>query len=233
MILVSPTEPRTLLTMLQLAATERVRTHTLPEQLGADFLLGCRRRLVAVQRKSFPGDLVSSVQDGRLPLEVQLLQQVPVRYLLLEGSPTYTAEGLLMGVRGRDWTRSALRNLLRSVASWGVVIEWTYDQADTAATLVELAAYWRKPRHSAMLHRAKVSRKTTWGIATAESAALFFLQGLPGVGPTLAQALLNHFGGVPMEWTCALEDLESVEGIGAKRAASIYALLGKLKGGGK
>jgi len=54
---------------------------------------------------------------------------------------------------------------------------------------------------------------------------LHVLQGLPGIGPTRAELLLNLFGSVEAVMTASLERLERVEGLGKKRAEAIRQVL--------
>ena len=55
------------------------------------------------------------------------------------------------------------------------------------------------------------------------------LQGLPGVGPDRAVRLLGHFGSIEKIVTAAGDDLERVEGIGAKTSQAIRELLSEPK----
>jgi ERCC4-type nuclease len=57
------------------------------------------------------------------------------------------------------------------------------------------------------------------------SRRLFLLQGLPGVGPTLAHRLLVHFGCIERTFTGDASALAEVRGVGAKKAARIRELL--------
>lgn len=52
------------------------------------------------------------------------------------------------------------------------------------------------------------------------------IQGLPGIGPALAERLLDTFGGVENVFRADADALSGVEGIGRKKAEAIRALIG-------
>ncbi|MCP3932468.1 MAG: hypothetical protein GY705_25635 [Bacteroidetes bacterium] len=54
---------------------------------------------------------------------------------------------------------------------------------------------------------------------------LFFLQGLPKVGPSTAEALLKKFGSLEKVVTASEQELKTVEGIGKKKAMNIRNFL--------
>src|SRR5262249_20614827 len=55
---------------------------------------------------------------------------------------------------------------------------------------------------------------------------MFVLQGLPGIGPTLARRLLAHLGSVEGVITADADALAASPGIGPKKAARIRELVG-------
>jgi ERCC4-type nuclease len=56
---------------------------------------------------------------------------------------------------------------------------------------------------------------------------LFVLQGLPGVGPALAQRLLAQLGSVERVMTAGAAELAVVRGIGSKKAARIREIVSR------
>jgi len=222
MLLVSPTE-RDLLSLL----SGKAMSHSLPERYGADVLAVVEGRgKMAIQRKVFPDDLLASLDDGRLARELAMLSQTEYPVLILEGQPRWTSDGHLMQPWNSRWTRAQLRNLLRSV--WwlhGVPVEHTQDIEDTAAAVLELESWFRKEVHRSLLSRPKRPCRDSWGTSSQRDFARFFLQGLPGVGSVLAEAIFDRFGRVPMSWDCTLEELKSVYGIGEKRARALWEML--------
>ena len=222
MLLVSPTD-RELLSLLR----EKAMSSYLPERYGADVLAVVEGHgKLAIQRKTFPDDLLASLSDGRLARELPLLAQAEFPVLIVEGQPLWTADGHLMQPWNSRWTRAQLRNLLRSV--WrvhGVSVEHTDNLDDTAAAVLELETWFRKDVHRSLLTRPKTSTKDDWGLSNRRDFGRFFLQGLPGVGSTLAEQIFDHFGRVPLHWDCNLEELMSVYGIGKKRARALWEAL--------
>lgn len=222
MLLVSPTD-RDLLVLLG----GKAMSNYLPERYGADILVVVEGRgKLAIQRKTFPDDLLASLDDGRLARELPLLAQSEFPVLVVEGQPLWTADGHLMQPWNSRWTRAQLRNLLRSV--WrvhGVAVEQTTDINDTVAAVLELEAWFKKDVHRSLLSRPKTTTKDSWGLSNRRDFARFLLQGLPGVGSVLAEQLFDHFGKIPLHWDCTLEELMSVYGIGKKRAKVLWDAL--------
>jgi len=222
MILVSPTD-RDLLQLLG----DKAMSNYLPERYGADILTVVEGHgKLAIQRKTFPDDLLASLDDGRLARELPLLAQAEFPVLIVEGQPLWTTDGHLMQSWSSRWTRAQIRNLLRSV--WrvhGVAVEQTTDINDTAAAVLELEAWFRKDVHRSLLTRPKTPTKDDWGLSNRRDFARFLLQGLPGVGSVLAEQIFDHFGKVPLHWDCNLEELMSVYGIGKKRAKVLWDAL--------
>lgn len=54
---------------------------------------------------------------------------------------------------------------------------------------------------------------------------LFFLQGIPGVGPLLAARLLNKFGALKTVINATEEELKQVEGIGRNKAKKVFGFI--------
>jgi len=222
MILVSPTE-HDLLPVLG----GKAMSHSLPEQHGADVLIvAAGQGKMAIQRKAFPDDLLASLDDGRLARELALLSRTECPVLIVEGRPQWTADGHLMASWASRWTRQQLRNLLRSVwLTHGVMVEHTDDINDTADSVIELDKWFRKKVHRSLLARPKQAARDSWGTRREDDVMKFLLQGFPGIGTVLADAILERFGRVPLSWSCNLDELRSVPGIGEKRAKELWELL--------
>jgi ERCC4-type nuclease len=222
MLLVSPTD-RDLLTLLGDVAM----SHSLPEQHGADVLIvAAEQGKMAIQRKAFPDDLLASLDDGRLARELALLSRTECPVLIVEGRPHWTADGHLMASWASRWTRQQLRNLIRSVwLTHGVMVEYTDDINDTADSVVELDKWFRKKVHRSLLTRPKQAARDSWGTSSLEDVMKFLLQGFPGIGTVLADAILERFRRVPLSWNCTLDELKSVPGIGNRRAKELWELL--------
>lgn len=195
-VLVSPTEPASI---RQLGTVSPV-----PERFGADVLVLSPCLRAGVQRKR-TDDLEASLRDGRLARELALMQRLDLRAVVVEGPD------VLGGTR--------LRGILFSLQFvHGCAVIRTADEFESAEALADLARWLAKRRHGSLLTRPKRG-------ATGPDLALHFLQGLPGVGPGLAQAILDTFGRVPMRWDCSSEDLARVPGIGPRRARQLIRFL--------
>ena len=128
-LLVSPTERR----LLRLLG-ERGLSSSLPERFGADILVFTPRGRLGIQRKEFPSDLFASLGDSRLTRELALMQGLEFKWLIVEGTPTYTSDGYLMDENYSRWTRTKVRNLLRSVEiQQGVHVEGSASTAELGA----------------------------------------------------------------------------------------------------
>ena len=219
MLLVAPTEPPVL----------RALGVTTPvvESWGADYGWAVGGQKVGVQRKAFD-DLLASITDGRLQKELVQLQACPVRWLVVEGHPHWTADGWLAD--GRRWSRKGIRALLWSVQyRWQIGVDWTDDMADTGQWLTEFQ-HWTQKGMSGLTGSTLARRPPPigkWGTATHAEWGQWLLQSFPGIGPKAAAAIWAHFGGLPLQWTVDEQALQRVAGIGPKRAATLWQALGK------
>jgi ERCC4-type nuclease len=213
MILVSPTEPASIRSL--------GRVSPIPERYGGDVVI-VSRRLVVVQRKTVP-DLIASVQDGRLAREIPLLRR-HASLIVLEGLPTWTTDGVMTGTA--RWPKSAWYGILVSLSlEHEIPVVPTQHTADTRDFLLSLSSWMSKPSHTSLIRRPTPKQVSPWRHASDRDVARWILMGLPGVGPHLADAILDTLG-LPIRWTCSLSDLERVPGIGPSRAKSLYAVLG-------
>lgn len=197
----------------------------LPETFGADFLFASNAfGMVGIQRKRFPEDLVASMNDGRLGKELIQLQALDVRLLILEGVPLFTDRGDLIFDYSNMTKQSLLALQMSLIAHHRVVPLWTQSIEDTVQTIQTIYDYCAKATSSSSL-TGRV-RKMKWGDGTAREFAVFFAEGIPGIGRTRAEALVEKFGGLPIQLTVTRDQLLEVEGIGPKAADSIIRALG-------
>ncbi len=176
----------------------------------ADFVLADGR--VGVERKS-ASDFVSSLLDGRLMSQVRALRESFEKPLLvIEGAEDIYSV--------RKVHPNAIRGALAAVAlSFHVPIVFTTNALDTASFLSVVAK--REGDMSKKDVGVRLERKP---LSTSDMQ-LFVVESLPGVGPALARSLLAHFGSVYNIFLASVDELTSVEGVGAKKAAEIYALI--------
>jgi ERCC4-type nuclease len=215
MILVSPTEPEKI--------KQLGKVSPIPEQYGADVLFSARGQLVGVQRKAFD-DFLASLFDGRLGKEITQMKRLNIAVLVIEGRPRWTLDGELID-DNRRITRNQLRSLLWTIAiGHNVAVEWTDSIDDTVNTITNLRAWAAKKKHLSVARRPGPSGP--WGKATTKDWAVHFLQGLPHIGPELAERIYDTFKGVPMRWAVGKKELTRVPGIGKQKAKVLWEILG-------
>lgn len=216
--LLSPTEPG-----LKSELGDRAIISPIPETYGADcFTAVVGRGRIVAQRKTCPYDLLASVTDGRIAEKLPKLLRAEYRFWIVEGWPSFTADGHLMLSHTTRWTKQQIRNLLRSLwFTYGIVVERTDSVQDTATALMEIEDWFRKTVHRSLLTRPKMMVEDTWGNSSKRDFARYLLQTFTGVGVGRAEAIFDHFGKVPLSWTVSEEELTEVQGIGGKLAKSL------------
>jgi ERCC4-type nuclease len=209
-LIVAPTEPPELRAI--------GITSSLPESYGADVLFSCPTGLVAVQRKTVL-DLINSLTDGRLSSEFAKLSDADIPLVLIEGRPSWTADGLLMS---RPFRKQAWWGLLLSiVAGQGFPIVQTDSLNETAEWLTVASTWFGKTEHRSLRTRPKPL--DAWGEYSSMGSQL--LQSFPGIGPDRADAIMAHFGGVPLRWTVEEKELRRVKGLGKETARRLIEAL--------
>ncbi len=164
-----------------------------------------------VERKTIR-DFVASLLDGRLFPQVARLAHSPYRSLLLIEGPTPASLP--------DVHHHSVEGALVSIATmWRIPVLHSSGPEQSARMLRFLAEQVRGP-HERILRRFDRRPKRL------ASRRLFLLQGLPGVGPALAQRLLAHFGSIERIVTADAATLAEVPGIGGGKAARIRELVG-------
>lgn len=167
----------------------------------------CLENRVVVERKAVL-DLVSSIRDGRLFRQARRLascEQTGV--VLVEGRWEVLAE---TGMR-RESVQGAVVSL---GLIYGLTVFWTEDVHETARVLLFAAQQLSRVREGVAIrhgYRPKSKRRLQQ----------YLVEGLPGVGPSRAKALLERFGGVSRVFGATREELLEVEGLGKKLADRI------------
>lgn len=202
------------------------RISPLPESRGADFLLPASGSVFALQRKTFPDDLLSSLEDGRLERGMSQLKHYPLRALILEGRPAWSDDGSLLA--RRRYTRAQAWGVVLSLTfEFGTPVVWTASLDETVGLLRAAESWFAKGVHRSLYRRPTAAQGTGWGKATDRDWARHFLQGFPGVGSVLAEAIFDQFGRVPISWNVSFNDLAAVDGIGQKRLRALWSALEK------
>lgn len=220
MIYVAPTEPASLKAVGVSSA--------LPETFGVDVLVFGAETMVGFQRKTWPSDFVASVADGRFTTSSIKMLQLPHRFLLLEGHMRFTRDGAIVGEvygEGRRFTRGNLWGMLWTLLfEFGVVPFWTASTAETCEFVVRFDEWLNKPEH--MTGRVRAGLSTPPGrTAKPRDLAAFLLQGIPGIGPTVAEAVYDQFGRVPLRWDVTRDEMLTVPGVGEGRLAMMEKLV--------
>lgn len=219
-MIVSPTEP------LKLRRLGEVSMF--PETFGCDVIMSSSAGWIGVQRKEV-ADLVASIYDNRLGEQVAKMQGLAEKVLLIEGTLNWSTEGVLLGDRWTKLERSTLRKILWGLRKRGVWVDWSDDVADTARYLTELESWVRKKGHKGLGMRG--AARSVWGRADNRDWQIFLLQGLPGVGPEMAERILDQIG-MPIGLVPdAAARLTEVKGVGPRTVERIMEALGGNNGG--
>lgn len=221
-ILASPTEPKGYIEKLDAIVS------SLCEQHGADYMIYSQHGVWGGQRKEVPHDFVSSMIDGRMARETGLLATLDYGEIICEGKFEFFSNGMLVTDPKfpSKYNRKQIRGMLLDIRfSRGIPsVTYTEDEDDTITYIKSLAEYMAGEKHLGLFRRPKV--KGGWGIPTERELELWILQSFPGIGPTLANNILEHFGRLPLIWDATYEQLLRVPDIGVARAKRLWSALG-------
>ncbi len=170
-----------------------------------DFVVG---ECLVVERKTH-ADLAKSIVDSRLFRQAGVISSCTLRpVLIVEGDASDSGYGAHV-------TRDAIQGALITVGIfYGLAVLFARDTAETAALLVAMGR---------QAHRIEFGGLPRPGYRPKGKRArqMFILQGLPGIGPSRAQWLLDRFGSVKAVATAAPTELAAIEGIGQRTASRI------------
>lgn len=231
-MLISPTEP------VEFKSIGKVSG--VPERHGCDFMiLGKTRKIkIGVQRKKFPEDLMNSLSDNRLYLQLQHMADLDTALIILEGFGYWTDEGELLGDKYQRMTMTQMRGLLFSIMfEFGIPTLWVKDMAETMETLETLEAWANKKKHLSLRRRIG-PKKDSWGNRSNRMWACHMLQGVDGIGPDMAEKILDANDGFPpLTWTMSADEFLKIPGIGKVTVEKMMKALDeqtmKAKGGDK
>ncbi len=199
-------------------ADNRERTSGIPEILAEKKIHVSMKQLVTgdyiindeivIERKT-SSDFVQSIINGRLFNQCARLRKTMMTPLIIvEGNPYKTRH---------DINPKAIKGALLSVSlRWQIPIIRSSGREDTVELIIMALNQHNNPPVF-ISGRATVLRKK-------QNQMHFFIQGLPGVGPALAQRLLAHFGTIEQMVLADTKTLENVEGIGKTKATKLYDL---------
>jgi DNA excision repair protein ERCC-4 len=170
----------------------------------------CLNRGIVVERKTY-ADFAVSLTDGRLFPQAAKLARCPHRPIILLEGPRPP--------RMPDVHPHALKGAMASLAvMWRLPVLWARDPEDSLRILRFLAQQLRSSDIGLKRYDRRPKRLA--------SRRLYMLQGLPGVGPALANRLLSEFGSVERVVTAEERELMRVRGVGRQKAARIRELVG-------
>ena len=202
-------------------------TSTLPEERGADILIISKHGALGIQRKEVPHDFISSMTDGRMAREVALLiQSCQYTRLLCEGKFKYYPDTTLVLDKHAPsrFKRSHVRGMLLDISMvQGIQVDWSDDLEDTIDYIKATIRFMSAEKHLGLFSRPNV--KGQWIVPDADEIQLWLLQSFPGIGPAVADKIVKQFNGVPLRWTCTLEELEAIPRLSKARARAMYAVL--------
>jgi ERCC4-type nuclease len=160
-------------------------------------------------RKSYR-DLEVSVVDGRLFRQAVRLAHAAARGLVLvEGAKPDPPRVHPHAIAGA---------VLSLAIDWRLPVLFA-NGPDESPVLLRLIAQHRIAPTSPFVARHEYKPKRL------ASRRLHVLEGLPGVGPAIARRLLSRFANVEQVMMADEEELATVPGIGARRAAAIRKVL--------
>ena len=163
-----------------------------------------------IERKTLL-DFATSLKSGRLFSQLYRLSTDERRGILL-------LEGNSQDLEGSNMRREALQGALIHISlSMQIPILRSLHPEESAQLMVYLA------RQQANLppHRATVKRYRPTKLNSKQRNQQYLLQGLPGIGPSRAQLLLEKFGSVEKVLLASEAELRDVPGIGDTVAQKI------------
>lgn len=177
------------------------------ELSSGDFILapGC-----AVERKS-ASDFILSVMQGRMFDQIARMQcEYEDVIVMIEGSPYETRSDMAPEAIDGALSWLSLLSGVKVIQSPSVAVSprllWRMAIHKTHGLGYEVALRAGKPKDPAPLAR-------------------YLVEGLPGVGATMAKTLINHFGSPYAVFTASVSDFTAVKGVGKLSAEKIFNAL--------
>ncbi|MEK9788971.1 MAG: ERCC4 domain-containing protein [Candidatus Woesearchaeota archaeon] len=166
-----------------------------------------------VERKTI-SDFLASLIDGRLFNQAKNLKDNFDKVLIIvegDSSELYWS---------RDISENAIISALLSLKlDYGISVIYSEDIEFTSIILKNLLRREYREKNDVLSFRIG---KRFW---TLEEEQKYLIEGLPGVGPKLASALLDEFKTPEKIFNASEKDLQNVEKIGKKKAEKIKSVL--------
>jgi ERCC4-type nuclease len=164
------------------------------------------------------------MMDGRLVQQIAQLESCLMAFIVIEGRFTWTIDGMMMNAWKQEVSKSSIDSLLLSIMMRNVHVVYTTDVRDTIKWCQMMEAWARKPEHTSLDNRPGPDGGV-WGRVDSRAWSKHLLMGFPGIGSKLAGAIIDHFGGVPLDWSTPVENLMKVPGIGKGKAETLIRAL--------
>lgn len=219
-LLLSPTENEVRKTLAAHYPDYIVRNSALCEPNGADIITRSSKGLVGYQRKTL-SDLKASLIDGRLYKELAQLRTssiIAYPFLIVEhDSRQVTTDGSFLDVTFplRDY-----QSLITKIQVVGIKYLHSLNHRGTIDAIVNSSTYLSKTSSTEL--RRPTPPKNAWGEKGNKEYLSYILQSFPGIGPKVADAIVKHFGGLPLAWLLEVDELMEVPGVGRQTADKLY-----------
>ena len=182
----------------------------------ADFVLEIKNesgelQTIGIERKTTE-DFLNSIIDKRLVSQlIDMKKHFDSSLLIIEGEENI--------YQIRNFHPNSIRGMLASIAiDFQVPLLYTRNYKDTANLLVIIAKRLEKSRSLPSLLK---KRKPL----TLKQQQEYFIESLPGVGPTISKSLLKKFNTIKKIINATDEELKEVEKIGPKKIKKIKKVL--------
>lgn len=169
-----------------------------------------------VERKTF-SDLVVSIKDGRIFQQASRLSSASIHTLII-------LEGTAQDIKSTGMKREAIQGALVCLAlKFRIPVLRSLSPQETANLM--LLTYHQlvegDHNHKNRFHyRPGIHKKDT-----KLKQQIFILQGFPGIGPSKAKMLLDHFGSLNAIFSASIFQLKEVDGVGKYTAEQICSVL--------
>lgn len=166
---------------------------------------------IAVERKTTK-DFILSIIDGRLFSQAyRLKRHADVPFMVIEGTDLFRT--------GYRVDPQAIKGAIVSLSvSWQIPLIFSKSCHGTAEILIMAGCHDIK-YYDEILKRAGRRPKRI------QKRKLYFLQGLPGIGPRMAKRMLEYFGSIEKIVTATEQELAGVGGIGKRKALKIREIV--------
>lgn len=171
-----------------------------------DYIIGN----IGIERKSIY-DFHQSIIKRRLFDQISRLKDVYDKSILIVEGPVDQL------FRDKDY-KPYIGALVTVIIDFETPIIFTRNIEETAYTIRSI---WNRLIKEKKITKVRYKPR----LMDEEERKLFVLQGLPDIGPKLADKLLQRFGTLRKVFNASIDQLMGIEGIGDKKAEEIYRII--------